>query len=129
MNGPGEVPRLTAWLESRLREFELAVEVEVPAGRCLALVGPSGAGKSTVLRAIAGLHRPERGRISFDGRTWLDVYAGIDLPPEQRRCGFVFQEYALFPHLSAWRNVAFGLSGVPRSERRARAESALAAFG
>ena len=121
--------RLSAWIESELREFELAVDLTVSAGRCLALVGPSGAGKSTVLRAIAGLHRPDAGRVALGDEAWLDRYAGIDLPPERRRCGFVFQEYALFPHLSAWRNVAFGLDAVPRDQRRARALAALDALG
>jgi molybdenum ABC transporter ATP-binding protein len=120
---------LRAEIASRLREFELDLEVDVAAGRCLALVGPSGAGKSTVLRAIAGLHRPDRGRIYLAGRVWLDRAEGIDLAPERRRCGYVFQDYALFPHLSAWRNVAFGLTAVPRGERRAHAIEALARFG
>ena len=98
-------------------------------GACLALVGPSGAGKSTVLRAIAGLHRPDAGRVTLGDEVWLDVDAGIDLPPERRSCGFVFQEYALFPHLSAWRNVAFGLAGVPRAERDARARARARGLG
>jgi molybdate transport system ATP-binding protein len=120
---------LAARIETALREFELEVDLQVERGRCLALVGPSGAGKSTVLRAIAGLHRPERGRISLDESLWLDRAAGIDLPPERRSCGYLFQDYALFPHLSAWRNVAFALRRLPRAERRDRARSLLAAFG
>ena len=120
---------LSVWIETELREFELAVELGVAKGRCLALVGPSGAGKSTVLRTIAGLHQPDAGRVVLGDETWLDVDAGIDRPPEQRNCGFLFQDYALFPHLSAERNVAFGLAGLPRSERRPRARAALAALG
>lgn len=112
-----------------LREFELDVGLSVEAGECLALVGPSGAGKSSVLRAIAGLHRPERGLIEVNGETWLDTAAGIDLAPERRSCGYLFQAYALFPHLSAWRNVAFSLSALPRPERRAQAEGLLERFG
>jgi molybdate transport system ATP-binding protein len=88
-----------------LRDFELALELEVAAGETVALVGPSGAGKSTVLRAVAGLVRPERGRIEC-GETWFD--GRIDRRPEERSVGLVFQDYALFPHLSVERNVAFG---------------------
>ena len=86
-----------------------AVRVALDVGReTVALVGPSGAGKTTVLRAVAGLARPARGRIECDGETWLDTERRIDLRPEQRSVGLVFQEYALFPHLTVERNVAFG---------------------
>jgi molybdate transport system ATP-binding protein len=120
---------LAAELHAPLREFDLELDLEVRPGECLALVGPSGAGKSTVLRAIAGLHAPSAGRVLHDGEPWFDRGAGVDLPPERRSCGYVFQHYALFPHLSAWRNVAFGLAGVPRTDRRGRAVAALARFG
>ena len=90
-----------------LRSFRLSV-TEALGRETLALVGPSGAGKSSVLRAIAGLLRPERGRIALGADTWLDTDAGIDLAPERRSVGLVFQEYALFPHLDVRRNVAFG---------------------
>jgi molybdate transport system ATP-binding protein len=88
-----------------LRDFELAVELEVAAGETVALVGPSGAGKSTLLRAVAGLVRPQRGRIAC-GETWFD--GRVDRSPEERSVGFVFQDYALFPHLSVEQNVGFG---------------------
>ena len=98
---------LTLTLDHALRSFRLSVELEL--GReTLALVGPSGAGKSSVLRAIAGLLRPTRGNVSHGSETWLDTSAGVDLPPERRSVGFVFQEYALFPHLDVRRNVGFG---------------------
>ena len=97
-------------LDHALRSFRLSVALEL--GReTLALVGPSGAGKSSVLRAIAGLLRPERGRVAFGERPWFDSAAGVDLPPERRSVGLVFQEYALFPHLDVRRNVAFGGRG------------------
>ena len=64
-----------------------------------------------------------------DGETWLDTERGIDIPPERRRCGYVFQDYALFPHLSAWQNVAYPLRGISRRERRARAQELLERFG
>ena len=90
-----------------LRSFELALALEVEQ-ETLALVGPSGAGKTTVLRALAGLVRPARGRIALGEEVLFDAELGLDRPPEGRRVGLVFQEYALFPHLSVERNVAFG---------------------
>ncbi len=94
-------------LDHPLRSFRLSVALEL--GReTLALVGPSGAGKSSVLRAIAGLLTPERGSVALGQHRWLDTEAGIELTPERRSVGLVFQEYALFPHLDVRRNVAFG---------------------
>jgi molybdate transport system ATP-binding protein len=98
-----------------LRSFALELSLDAGA-ETLALVGPSGAGKTTLLRAIAGLVRPSRGRIRAGGRTWFDSAAGIDLPPEERSVGLVFQEYALFPHLSVAENVRFGAAGAGRVE-------------
>ena len=119
-------------VEARTRlgpDFELDVTLEVPAGRCLALAGPSGAGKSTALRIAAGLIRPEWGRVTCGEDVWLDTSRGADLPPERRRCGYVFQDYALFPHLRAWQNVAYALRELPRADRRPRAEELLERFG
>jgi molybdate transport system ATP-binding protein len=90
-----------------LRSFELGVSLSIGA-QTVALVGPSGAGKTTVLRAIAGLRRPDRGRITLGDRAWFDAAAKVDLPPERRSVGLVFQEYALFPHMTVRANVAFG---------------------
>ena len=90
-----------------LRSFRL--ELTLALGReTFALVGPSGAGKTTVLRAVAGLVRPESGRIVLDGDVLFDAESGVALPPEDRRVGFVFQDYALFPHMSVEQNVAYG---------------------
>jgi molybdate transport system ATP-binding protein len=90
-----------------LRSFRL--ELTLALGReTFALVGPSGAGKTTVLRAIAGLVLPEHGRVVLDGEVLFDSASGIALPPEERRVGFVFQEYALFPHMTVAQNVAYG---------------------
>ena len=90
-----------------LRSFRL--ELTLGLGReTFALVGPSGAGKTTVLRAIAGLERPEHGRVVLDGEVLFDATAGVALPPEERRVGFVFQDYALFPHMTVAQNVAYG---------------------
>jgi ABC-type sulfate/molybdate transport systems ATPase subunit len=90
-----------------LRSFELGVRLSVGA-QTFALVGPSGAGKTTVLRAIAGLRRPDRGRIALGNWAWFDAATKVDLPPERRSVGLVFQEYALFPHMTVRANVAFG---------------------
>jgi molybdate transport system ATP-binding protein len=90
-----------------LRSFRL--ELSLALGReTFALVGPSGAGKTTVLRAVAGLVRPERGRVVLGGEVLFDAEAGVAVPPEERRVGFVFQDYALFPHMTVAQNVAYG---------------------
>jgi molybdate transport system ATP-binding protein len=94
-------------LSHPLRSFR--VELALAVGReTVALVGPSGAGKTTVLRAIAGLVRPEQGRIALGARAWFDSERGVDLPPERRSVGLVFQEYALFPHMNVEDNIAYG---------------------
>jgi molybdate transport system ATP-binding protein len=120
---------LRAEARTGLGALELEVALRVRPGECLALAGPSGAGKTTILRIAAGLVRPARGLVEANGETWLDTERGIDLPPERRRCGYVFQEYALFPHLSAWQNVAYPLTGIPRAKRRERAHQLLDRFG
>jgi molybdate transport system ATP-binding protein len=89
-----------------LRTFRLELELEVES-ETVALAGPSGAGKTTVLRALAGLVAPEEGRIECDRTVWFDSTRRIDLPPEERSVGLVFQEYALFPHLTVAENVAY----------------------
>jgi len=119
---------LRAAAEAQLGDFRLDVAFDVAAGECLALAGPSGSGKTSVLRVAAGLVRPDHGRVACGERTWLDTEHGIDLPPEERRCGYVFQDYALFPHLTAWQNVAYGLRGLHRRERRDRAHALLERF-
>ena len=88
-----------------LRSFELELALEVE--RTVALVGPSGAGKTSVLRAVAGLVRPPRGRIALGDDVWLDSDRRLFRKPDERRVGLVFQEYALFPHLTVRQNVAY----------------------
>jgi molybdate transport system ATP-binding protein len=122
------VSGLELMARDRLREMELDVELRVEGRGGAAIVGPSGAGKSTLLRIVAGLRRPDRGRVLVGQEVWLDSGRGINLSPEERACGFMFQDYALFPHLSAWRNVAFGLPG-DRRRRRRRALEQLERFG
>jgi molybdate transport system ATP-binding protein len=116
-------------LEQSIREIELQIELEVADSETVALAGPSGAGKTTTLRLIAGLAQPDRGRVLCAGEVWLDSARGTSLAPERRNCGYLFQEYALFPHLRAWENVAYGMSAVPRRLRSARARELLARFG
>jgi ABC-type sulfate/molybdate transport systems ATPase subunit len=101
-------------LTHSLRSFVAALELSVGEERTFALVGPSGAGKTTVLRAISGLLAPDEGRIAAAGEVWLDTRRGVDLPPERRRVGYLFQEYALFPHLDVHANVRFG--AAPRTD-------------
>ncbi len=91
-----------------LRSFDASVELTVADGTTTALVGPSGAGKTTVLRVVSGLLRPQAGVVSLGERTWLDTDRGIEVPPERRKVGYLFQEYALFPHLDVLANVRFG---------------------
>jgi molybdate transport system ATP-binding protein len=94
-------------------------------GEILALVGPSGSGKSTILRCIAGLYRPRHGRVIGNGAVWFDDEAGIHHPPYERPVGFVFQSYALFPHMTALANVTAALSHRPAAERVSRARALL----
>jgi molybdate transport system ATP-binding protein len=89
--------------------FALDLAIRIPAQGITAVLGPSGGGKTTLLRLLAGLERPNQGHIRCGRHRWLDTTAGIDVPTRQRRVGFMFQHYALFPHLSVARNIAFGL--------------------
>ena len=107
-------------LAQPLRAFDLELALDVGA-EALAIAGPSGAGKTTILRAVAGLVTPARGRIALDGETWLDTERGVSLRPEERSVGFVFQDYALFPHLTVAQNVGFAAQArVPELLERFR---------
>jgi ABC-type sulfate/molybdate transport systems ATPase subunit len=98
------------------------LDVDLGFSRELTVVmGPSGAGKSTLLLTIAGIITPTHGRIVIDNNVLTDVEHGVKLAPHRRRVALVFQSLALFPHLSVWRNVAFGLPATPRAARRTRA--------
>ena len=116
-------------LHLRLRAaspIALDIMLDAAPGEVVAVVGPSGAGKSTVLRCVAGLHRPEEGEVRCDGAAWLDTARGLALPPHRRAVGLVFQDYALFPHMTAEGNVAAALGHLPRAARPARARALLA---
>ena len=107
--------------------FLLDITFKVPSGITI-LFGPSGSGKSTVLDCIAGLARPDAGRIVVDEEVLFDSQAGVNCPPQSRRIAYVFQTLALFPHMSAEENVAYGLDGLSREQRAARVEEILIAF-
>jgi molybdate transport system ATP-binding protein len=120
--------RFSVEIVKRLPEFTL--EVAWSAGDGVAvLFGPSGAGKTLTLQCLAGLIRPDAGRIVVDDRVLFDSAAGVDLPPQRRRVGYVFQGYALFPHLTVGQNVAFGLRDRPRAERQRRVAEVMERLG
>src|SRR5574340_185840 len=115
-------------LELRLeqqRPMALDARIECAPGELLALVGPSGSGKSTILRCIAGLRAPQNGYVRCNGDVWYDSEAGVRLSPQKRRVGLVFQNYSLFPHLTAMENVTAALLHLPVRQRTERARALL----
>ena len=94
-------------------------------GPVTVLFGPSGSGKTTILRCLAGLERPDRGQVRFGDETWFDSARGTDWAPQRRGVGYVFQEYALFPHLSVAGNIGYGLQRMPVREKRRRVAEAI----
>ena len=96
-------------VNKRLRDFSLAVDLDVARGEILMLVGDNGCGKTSLLNLIAGISSPDTGRIVLNGKTLFDSEIKEDVAPEERNIGYVFQSYALFPHMSVYENVAFGL--------------------
>jgi iron(III) transport system ATP-binding protein len=107
------------------------VSLTVAEGHTLALLGPSGCGKTTILRCIAGLETPDDGAIAIAGAAVFDKGAGVDLMPEQRALGIVFQSYAVWPHMTVAENVGFPLKvrGIAKAEQRARVETILGLVG
>ena len=93
-----------------------------------ALIGPSGCGKTTLLRCLAGLTQPDQGRIEFGGRTWFDSSSRCALSPQRRDIGFLFQDYALFPHLNVAENMGYGVQRLPELDRRSRVAAILERF-
>ncbi len=125
-------PRLRADFAHRYGEgpaVEAALDLPLDPPSTTVLFGPSGSGKTTVLRALAGLERPQKGRIALGDDVWLDAEAGVHLPPWRRSVGFLFQDYALFPHLTVEANLAYGLAEPDRARRRAAILEALDRLG
>jgi molybdate transport system ATP-binding protein len=122
---------LEARAQVALGRLRLDAELAVATGELVVLLGPNGAGKTTLLRALAGLVALDHGRVLLDGVVLEDTGAGVHVAAERRPVGFVFQDYLLFPHLSALENVAFGLRarGTPRAEARRRAAAWLERVG
>lgn len=101
------------------------LQIAADPGKVTVLFGESGSGKTSFLRVMAGLLRPDCGRVKMGGDVWFDSGKRICLPPQRRNIGFVFQDYALFPHLTASQNIACGLGGLPRGERAGRVQEAM----
>jgi molybdate transport system ATP-binding protein len=118
---------LTVKLDTHLNTFHLDLGFSAEVGKTTVLLGESGAGKSTVLRLLAGLLHPERGHISLEDVIYFDSERRVIVPPQERPFGYVFQDYVLFPHLSVFENVAFGLRAqhLPQSTIRHRVGKAL----
>jgi molybdate transport system ATP-binding protein len=115
---------LTAEIDKQFKSgARVMASIETPAGPSVTILfGPSGAGKTTVLRAVAGLERPTGGRIVFGDRCWFDSTAGVNVRPQDRPVGYVFQDYALFPHLRVRDNIGFGVRARVKAVRRERIE-------
>jgi iron(III) transport system ATP-binding protein len=106
-----------------------SLSMSLPQGQIGVLIGPSGCGKTSLLRAVAGLERPDSGRIRIQDETLFDASAGVHVPAESRRIGMVFQDYALFPHLTVAQNVAFGIRHLTPPQRRLRTQEMLELVG
>jgi molybdate transport system ATP-binding protein len=120
--------RLDVVVRKQLPGFTLDVAWSA-SDRVVALFGPSGAGKTLTLQCLAGLVRPDAGRIAVAGTVFFDAAQGVELPPQARRIGYVFQGYALFPHLSVAENVGFGLRAVARQRREAKVAEVIGRLG
>ncbi len=140
VSGPGESPaavakegvglneRLSVRIVKALPGFTLDIEWSAGDGTAV-LFGPSGSGKTLTLQCLAGLVRPDGGRIIVNGRTVFDAAIGVQVPPQARRLGYVFQGYALFPHLTVAQNIAFGLHRYPRAARAERTREVVERLG
>ena len=120
---------LSVDVHKTLGDFHLDVSFEVEDAReTLALLGPSGCGKSLTLKCVAGVLTPDEGRIVLNGRTLFDSAARVNLPPQQRHVGYLFQQYALFPTMTVEQNIGAGAVGVPRKERARRVAEQVRTF-
>ncbi len=112
---------LRFYLKTRMsagdKSFDLEVEYALAAGSFLGVRGPSGSGKTTLLRCLAGLHRPDEGMIEQDGIAWFDSRTGIFMPPQKRSVGLVFQDFALFPHMTVLGNILYAAPDKDRARQ------------
>ncbi|NVB78258.1 MAG: ATP-binding cassette domain-containing protein [Kofleriaceae bacterium] len=113
---------------ARSADWALDIELSCPPG-VTCIMGPSGSGKSTILGVLAGLTIPDSGRVAIGDEVWLDTERATNVPVHRRRMAYVFQNLALFPHMTALRNVEYGMDQVPRAEREAKAMSLLERVG
>ena len=114
---------LRVCIKKKLNYFDLDITFSCPDEELLAMIGPSGSGKTTAIRMIAGLEMPDEGHISYGGEVWFDSAQRINVSPQKRRLGYVFQDYTLFPHLTLRENAAFA------TRDRKRADDLLDQFG
>lgn len=128
-NGGSGPEALEVAIAGTIADVRIDETFSVTPGRILAVSGPSGSGKTTLLRGIAGLWRPETGRISCGDTNWFDSSTGFNRPTEDRRVGFVFQDQALFPRMTALANVCFALGHLPRAARGIEARRLLDSVG
>lgn len=119
--------RVAKRLPGAARDFVLQADIAISPGITI-LFGPSGAGKTTLLDCVAGLTIPDSGKIEIAQRVFFDSARGVNLPVQHRRGGYVFQDLALFPHLTAARNIAYGLVGMPSSAQQRKVEAILESF-
>ena len=115
-------------IEKQLGKFRLETEFSAPAGEVMGLLGASGCGKSMTLKCIAGIERPDAGRIALDGQVLFDSERGINLPPQKRQVGYLFQSYALFPNMTVEKNIAAGVRERDRASRAQLVERMIHAF-
>ena len=119
---------LTVDIRKRLGDFQLEASFSAEGGAVAGLLGASGCGKSVTLKCIAGIETPDEGRIVLDGRVLFDSAAGVNLSPQRRQLGYLFQHYALFPHMTVAQNIASGAHRLPRRERQQAVEEQLRLF-
>lgn len=119
-DGRGANVSLEVQIAKQLPEFSLEVKFRVEGGAPLSILGPSGSGKTMLLRCIAGLERPDFGNVTLDNRVLLNTEQRIRVPSRLRRLGFLFQQYALFPHRTVFENIEFGVRHLERTQREAR---------
>lgn len=98
---------INASLKKRLKYFDLEISLTCRMERMMVIIGPSGGGKTTLIRMLAGLTKPDEGRVAFGDEVWYDSACNINVTPQKRRLGYVFQDYSLFPHLNLFENAAF----------------------